>query len=97
MRKALICALSRVLSGQMDDAYSFLVDDRHKALAAWAEERRRLESAPNLITIDHHTDTIEAFHGHAFCLSPDDTDAEEAVRNVNERPRSPENKKPAFS
>lgn len=43
----------------------FIVDDHHKALAAWAPIRRRLDAAPNLITIDHHTDTHEAFLGHA--------------------------------
>ena len=59
----------------------YIVDDHHKAFAAWAEERRRLESAPNLITIDHHTDTLEAFHNHAAGLWPDDIDAEKAVRD----------------
>lgn len=59
----------------------YVVDDHHKALAAWAEERRRLGAAPNLITIDHHTDTIEAFHNHASGLWPDDIVNEEAVRD----------------
>lgn len=43
----------------------YVVDDHHKALAAWALVRRSLFNAPNLITIDHHTDTHEAFLGHA--------------------------------
>ena len=43
----------------------YIVDDHHHALAPWALMRRRLEHAPNLITIDHHTDTHEAFLGHA--------------------------------
>jgi len=43
----------------------YVVDDHHKALAAWALVRRRIMAAPNLITIDHHTDTHEAFLGHA--------------------------------
>lgn len=51
----------RVIQGK--DIY--VVDDHHKALAAWALVRRSLLSAPNLITIDHHTDTHEAFLGHA--------------------------------
>jgi hypothetical protein len=42
------------------------VDDHHKALAAWALTRRTLGNAPNLITIDHHTDTHEAFFRHAY-------------------------------
>lgn len=43
----------------------YVVDDHHKALAAWVLVRRSLGAAPNLITIDHHTDTHEAFLGHA--------------------------------
>lgn len=43
----------------------WIVDDHHKALAAWALVRRGMGMAPNLITIDHHTDTYEAFLGHA--------------------------------
>lgn len=43
----------------------YVVDDHHKALAAWALVRRSMADAPNLITIDHHTDTYEAFLGHA--------------------------------
>lgn len=42
----------------------YVVDDHH-ALAPWALIRRRLGRAPNLITIDHHTDVHEAFLGHA--------------------------------
>ena len=43
----------------------YVVDDHHKALAAWVLVRRSLETPPNLITIDHHTDVHEAFLGHA--------------------------------
>lgn len=43
----------------------YVVDDHHQALAPWALIRRSLGSAPNLITIDHHTDVHEAFLGHA--------------------------------
>lgn len=43
----------------------YVVDDHHKALAAWALVRRAEADAPNLITIDHHTDTNEAFHSYA--------------------------------
>lgn len=43
----------------------YVVDDHHKALAAWALVRQSRDTAPNLITIDHHTDTHEAFLGHA--------------------------------
>jgi hypothetical protein len=44
----------------------YIVDDHHRALAAWACVRRVLEQAPNLISIDHHTDTHEAFLGYAW-------------------------------
>lgn len=43
----------------------YVVDDHHKALAPWALIRRTLDHAPNLITIDHHTDVYEAFLRHA--------------------------------
>lgn len=39
----------------------YIVDDHHKALAAWALARRRLGQAPNLVTIDYHHDDSEAF------------------------------------
>jgi hypothetical protein len=44
----------------------YIVDDHHKALAAWALERRLLDEPPTLVTIDHHTDTDEAFRKFAF-------------------------------
>jgi hypothetical protein len=44
----------------------YVVDDHHKALAAWALVRRSMANAPNLITIDHHTDTHKAFLGYAW-------------------------------
>lgn len=43
----------------------YVVDDHHQALAPWALIRRRSDRAPNLITIDHHTDVHEALLGHA--------------------------------
>ena len=52
----------RVIKGK--DIY--VVEAHHHALAAWALVRRCTEQAPNLITIDHHTDTHEAFLGYAW-------------------------------
>lgn len=52
----------RVIKGK--DIY--VVEAHHHALAAWALIRRGMERAPNLITIDHHTDTHEAFLGYAW-------------------------------
>jgi hypothetical protein len=43
----------------------YIVDSHHKTLQAWALIRRSIPDAPNLITIDHHTDTYEAFLGCA--------------------------------
>jgi hypothetical protein len=61
----------------------YVVDDHQKALAAWAEERRNVEHPANLITIDHHTDVMEAFLSHAACAAYDDPDAdEEALRRA---------------
>lgn len=59
---------------KLDDLYElrevrgkrvFVVDDHHKALAAWSVVRRERQDAPILITFDHHTDTHEAFLGAA--------------------------------
>lgn len=43
----------------------YVVDDHHCSLAPWALMRRQMDRAPNLITLDHHTDVHEAFLGHA--------------------------------
>lgn len=43
----------------------YVVDHHHYALAPWALIRRQLGRAPNLITLDHHTDVHEAFLGYA--------------------------------
>ena len=57
----------------------FIVDDHHKALAAWALLRRDRASAPNLISLDFHTDTMSAFRKFAFSKPiPDET--VEAIR-----------------
>lgn len=49
----------------------YVVDDHHKVLAAWSLVRRSMSKAPNLITLDHHTDTHEAFLGYAHWESLD--------------------------
>lgn len=51
---------------EIDGKSVYIVVDHHKALAAWAIERRKLTAAPYLLTIDHHTDTNEAFRSHVF-------------------------------
>ncbi|HJW53986.1 MAG TPA: UPF0489 family protein [Burkholderiaceae bacterium] len=64
--------LSRLFAHQrIGDNDIYIVDAHHCALAAWAIQRRRLERAPNLITIDHHTDTLEAFLRHAHLSAMD--------------------------
>ncbi|MCB9073179.1 MAG: UPF0489 family protein [Bdellovibrionaceae bacterium] len=39
----------------------YIVDSHHKVLAAWAKYRSQLDSAPLLLTLDHHTDTSLPF------------------------------------
>lgn len=56
-----------------------IVDAHHFVLFPWAEIRRRLGSAPALISLDHHTDTMEAFRGHRCGESNGDFDAAEAM------------------
>lgn len=46
----------------------YVSDDHHKVLAAWVVERRKLTAPPYLLTIDHHSDTDEAFRSH-ICLA----------------------------
>ena len=55
----------------------YVVDDHHKALAAWAIERRKLASAPYLLTIDHHSDTDEAFRSHVCTAANGDISVNE--------------------
>lgn len=55
----------------------YVVDAHHKALAAWALIRRGLVEAPYLLTIDHHTDTDEAFRGYACWAAIEDSSVDE--------------------
>lgn len=61
--------------------FVYIVDDHNKALAAWALERRQLDAAPTLITIDHHTDTDEAFRKFAF-LATDGVGSPEVIARI---------------
>lgn len=58
----------------------YIVNDHHKALAPWSLLRRELEGAPVLITLDHHTDTLEAFLGAASERAPYDHEKREQIR-----------------
>lgn len=58
----------------------FIVDDHHKAFAAWAVVRRGLADAPLLISFDHHTDTMEAYGNASAVKHPQDDDAREALQ-----------------
>lgn len=44
----------------------YIVKDHHQALLPWSIIRRRLDRAPHLITLDHHTDTKPAFLAHIY-------------------------------
>ena len=57
----------------------YIVDDHHKVLAAWAIERRKLASAPYLLTIDHHSDTDEAFRSYVCMAAHGDLAVNEEV------------------
>lgn len=54
------------LREQINGKDVFVVDDHHRVLAAWICVRRGLQHVPNLITIDHHTDTRDAFLSYAW-------------------------------
>lgn len=58
----------------------FIVDDHQKAFAAWALIRRERQDPPILISLDHHTDTLEAFLHAAAMEHPYDDDEMEARR-----------------
>lgn len=57
----------------------YIVDDHHKVLAAWAAERRKLAYPPYLLTIDHHTDTDEAFRSYVCIAAYEDHLVDEDV------------------
>lgn len=42
----------------------YLVSAHHEALEAWAEIRRALDVAPDLISLDQHTDTLAPFQSY---------------------------------
>lgn len=58
----------------------YVVDDHHKAFAAWALTRRRLAEPAVLITFDHHTDTRPAFWAAAALKHGQDEAAREGYR-----------------
>lgn len=63
----------------------FIVDDHHKAFAAWALIRREVGEPPILITLDHHTDTMEAADNIAARRHPRDDAAREAYQAQAQR------------
>lgn len=44
----------------------FVVESHHQALEAWSQIRGEFEQAPNLITLDFHTDTHEPFDYYLY-------------------------------
>lgn len=57
----------------------FVVDDHHKAFAAWAIVRRERGDAPTLISFDHHTDTMPAYGNISARTHPNDDDERETL------------------
>jgi hypothetical protein len=62
----------------------YVVVEHHKALAAWALVRNISNAPPYLLTIDHHTDTDEAFSGHVSLTWHEDPsiDPEQLTANL---------------
>ena len=44
----------------------FIVESHEQVVMPWSIIRRGLNTTPSLITLDHHTDTIMAFHDYVF-------------------------------
>lgn len=44
----------------------YVVEAHHEILQSWAHIRRSQAAAPALLTLDHHTDTYEAFFRHRY-------------------------------
>lgn len=57
----------------------YVVTSHHFVLAPWAEIRRTLANAPTLITLDHHTDTMEPFHIYLYEMSGGHSDVMEKM------------------
>jgi hypothetical protein len=57
----------------------YIVTAHHFVLGSWAEIRRTQATAPALITLDHHTDTMPAFDGYRHRATKGDHDAMDAM------------------
>lgn len=59
----------------------YVVESHHEALEAWAEVRKGMDIAPDLISLDEHTDTLEPFQSYVANLEESDerTEAEDAA------------------
>jgi hypothetical protein len=57
----------------------YIVEAHHFALFPWAEIRRNLRVAPTLITLDHHTDTMDAFRVHCAVKSNGNSEVSKAM------------------
>ncbi|WP_443659381.1 UPF0489 family protein [Clostridium algidicarnis] len=56
----------------------YIVEDHHHVLEAWAEYRKKVNLAPMLITLDHHTDTHSAFLHYSYNSKTDKLDNKKA-------------------
>jgi hypothetical protein len=50
----------------------YIVASHHEVLEAWAEVRKGMDTAPDLISIDEHTDTLEPFQSYVSNLEEGD-------------------------
>lgn len=54
----------------------FIYEKHNEVLEAWANYRKTTNDIPNLITLDHHTDVLEAFCNSAFDFDRNREDTE---------------------
>ncbi|NLP65081.1 UPF0489 family protein [Paraburkholderia sacchari] len=57
----------------------YIVEAHHTVLLPWAQIRRKHADAPALVTLDHHTDTMEAFRRYRYRITKGDEDAMDAM------------------
>ena len=57
---------TRMQTEVIESKMVFVVESHHEVLEAWGHVRCNLDHAPNLITLDFHTDTHEPFDYYLY-------------------------------
>lgn len=55
-----------VVEKEIEDKKIYIVDDHSEAFIPWGQLYATKSTKSNLITLDHHTDTLKAFRRHIF-------------------------------